>query len=154
MRILLCLLAVGLISIQDAYAQSGQEATSCLYEVCALRVEQSLLGTRLVAGEQGTTVGRLGLFGTDLSETVARSPLAFEHARSYERSRLPVMLADLAAGALFGAVITNTGSSEFQSGALVSGIGLTLVASTLSYRSQRSLSQAVWQYNSSAVNAR
>ena len=148
MRVFVCVLAACFAAAPSAAAQSGPVAAPCPYEVCGLRAEPSLLGVRLVAGERGETVARSGLFGVvHLADVVAASPDALLHARSYERTHLQSALVGLAAGALVGASLSGVGSDEFQTGALVGGVGLAAVGLTLELRSRRSFSRAVWEFN-------
>ncbi|MEM0963047.1 MAG: hypothetical protein AAGK21_11000 [Bacteroidota bacterium] len=144
---------IAAISLAMALPVTAQpDADACPYEACAVRVDESFLGVRLVAGEDETIVARSGLFGiVDLTEVVAVSPDALPYARTYERSRLQSALAGLAGAALVGVWLSGTGSDAFQTGALVGGIGLATVGLTLDLRSRRSFSRAVWEYNRSVT---
>lgn len=64
------------------------------YETCALRLESVLLGTRIVRGQRGRTIGGLGLASFfapdfDLEGAVGSSPRARVHAERY-RHRIRV----------------------------------------------------------------
>lgn len=146
------LLAFALAAVSPVLAQQVPDSL-CTYDACALRVEPAFLGARLVRGTEGIPVAGLGLFSSNLSEVVAPSERALEHARIYDRTRTPAALTALGAGLLlaFGSAATNGDAFEVSDGvalgALLGGVGLGVVSIRLSLRSRQAFSRALWWYN-------
>ncbi len=138
-----------------ASAQRAPAADSlCTYDACALRIEPAFLGgLRIVRGAEGERVGRLGLFGSDLSEAVASSERAREYALEYERSRTAATLVTLGGVALYALAVIGaesgppSDSNALWIGALAGGVGLTFYGTHLNLGSERARSRAVWWYN-------
>ena len=129
---------------------AGATADECTYDLCALRIEPALFGPRIVAGADGAPVGRLGLFGGDLSAAVSSNEVALEQARIYEDARLPSVLAAVGASLLLsvsGASGVAGGDTSVRTGAYVGAVALGVVGIQLGLRSQRAASRAVWEYN-------
>ena len=144
--------ALLLLLAAPALAQQTPSDAACTYEACALRVEPSLFGLRLVRGAEGAAVAEprlLGLGPLPLSEAVAESPAALTHARTYERSyRTTALLAAGAGVLLFFAVDRDDlFSEEVQAGAAAGTAGLLLASIPFDLRSRRALARAVWAYN-------
>ena len=128
---------------------AGATADECTYDLCALRIEPALFGPRIVAGADGVPVGRLSLFGGDLSAAVASNEVALEQARIYEDARLPSVLAAVGASLLLSVSSASEvgGDASVRTGALVGAVALSVVGIRLGLRSQRAASRAVWEYN-------
>ncbi len=127
-------------------------ATACTHDECALRVEPDAtgFGVRLVRGAEGTPVGRVAAFRSDLSGLVAGSEPAFELAERAERSQVRALGAALGAGVLLwtltdGAPLDR--GTDVRAGVALAAGGALLYGIREMVRANRLTSRAVWEYN-------
>ena len=123
----------------------------CTYATCAIRIERSLFGERLVRGAVGERVSTLGLFGGGV-DLLLDADSAKLHAQSYVWN---VKRSALLGGA--GAVALGVASSTraFQSGRVTNGEVVAVVAGAVALaisvpfqlRARRELARAIWWYN-------
>ena len=145
-------LLIVLLALATALPAAAQLADSlCTYDTCALRYEPQFFGVGLVRGIDGIRVD------SGLSKAVSASPRALDYAQTYERTRTPALLT------LLGAVIlVSVAGSPSEDGPIdlpdgvrlgmtAGAIGLGVVGVSLSFRSQRAQSRAIWYYNQSLV---
>jgi hypothetical protein len=134
------------------------DTAGCTYMRCALRIEQSFWGRHLVRGTQGERVGGISLFGSVpfLRERADSSGIyARRHA---DNVRWTAVLGVIGGVALATAVnLANAERPEDfdQRAWVVLGIGTAALWGSVpfSLRAQRSLSRAVWWYNSTLPNS-
>ena len=143
-----------LTSAPVAVSQPVPAAPVCTYDTCALRIEPGFFGRSIVRGpvEASESIGRVGLFGSDLSSIVEPVPRAFDHARSADRSRRLglVALAGAVAASIYAAPSEDRSQDDSRVivGSLVS-LGLPVTAGVLGVRAERPQARAVWEYNRS-----
>jgi hypothetical protein len=141
-------LAVGATPASRAVAQQD---TACTWDRCALRLQQGLLGPRLVRGLEGTKVVGVGLFPPRLplfgqrSDSAGVHYLAFRSRQSGASTLLLVALGAMVAGN----VIAADGHEDTGLGFVVAGFVLSLAGAGLGASAQNELSRAVWWYNRS-----
>ena len=139
----------------SAWAQAGAAAApvGCTYETCALRVEQSYLGApKLLRGRAGEQVGALGMFGGGVDTLLAGPDSAAAYARRYVSNiRTSSTFGLLGTIAFVVASVQSDGFRDTDDTAAafaLTGAGLTIVSIPFVVRATRSLSRAVWYYNS------
>ena len=127
------------------------DSAACSYRACAVRLEPSWGGPRLVQGIQGQTVGSLGIFRTNLSVLESTDSSA-AYVRSFRRAhRASTMLAFV--GSVATVVFVHTArDDEFLTGTtpLVSaGVAAVALYASLPFtlKAQRSLARAIWWHN-------
>ena len=154
----LSLLAFVLVLAVPATAQPTEAA--CTTGDCVLRVEGGVLGPRFVQGDPGVVVSRDNLtnifWEPGLAPLVASSPEAYEHARTYERSRAPQLIGAALSGLLLGVVAidvmdSNGGflTTESRAGLLVGSTVSLGVSVPFAIRGSRSRNAAIDTYNES-----
>lgn len=154
---------------QVAGVASGGTVPGCTYDACALRRERVFFSERLLAGVQGTVVGRPRFFGTLPIDSLVRAvPEARPYARTYrvEQTRGQVLtfvgtvlsvaaLIDAAnnsqtcvstVGVVFAAC-SGGGFNGRNTALLVGGAVLGGVGGWRLQVSDRALNRAVWWYN-------
>jgi hypothetical protein len=139
----------------DATATASVTAASmqppCNYTDCALRIEPSFGGPRLVRGTAGNTAARLGpLRPAELAELFAGSDSASAYGRRYVRAERVNRLLTLS-GAVLGAV--GLAQTSRMNGLTITGVALFTGGIPYQAAAQRNLSRAVWWYNASLPNA-
>jgi hypothetical protein len=127
----------------------AQEST---YENNALRIEDSRGDMRIVRGNPGTVVGRIGVFhGTDIVRLVQSSERAAVEARSFARDYKPgtlslaVGIATLGAG--IGVSRMQGVNSGFSTGLLLSGTALIVYGAGRLENAYNALARSLWWYN-------
>lgn len=155
-------LAAALLPVAPALAQEAVSDSACTYAECALQIERTPMGVRLVRGGVpvpvppvelnvvGRVAGALGMPPTGplpIVEAVASSPAALAHARDWRRAG--GLAADLRAGAYATFLVTmalspfDVLSDDVQRGVLVGAAGLFAVSFPLDGRSRRSRGRAI-----------
>jgi hypothetical protein len=153
-RISLIALVIAFSMSVEASAQAPMTVTAqvgCTYATCAVRIERSLFGERLVRGALGERVSTLGLFGGGV-DLLFDADSAKVHAQAYVWN---VKRSALLGGA--GAVALSVASSTraFQSGRVTNGEVVAVVAGAVALavsvpfelRARRELARAIWWYN-------
>jgi hypothetical protein len=149
----LLLTVVSRVEAQSPLPQRDSSRAGCTYAMCALRAEPAFFGRKLREGAGGTTIRRgLSVWNPRLPEIVATSDSAHTYARSFvSNGRKSEVLGLLAA---VGYAVWASGSRNFNEptdaaviGA-ISALGFGVAAIPFSIRRERSLSRAVWWYNS------
>lgn len=140
---------------QGPTVSSARAAVSkCAYDVCALRIEPALFGSRkLVVGLDGVRTD-FGLLGGGLIEVVDPVPAALAEARQGRRKNLVAAIAGIVAAAGIVISLNSAISTGFDSnndgqlfGALAVGAVGTVVGVTQQVGAERHYSRAVWLYN-------
>lgn len=149
----------------DAQQQPAGTVTGCTYDACALRRERVFFAERLLAGVQGTVVGRPRFFGTLPIDSLVRAvPEARPYARTYrvEQTRGQVLTfvgTVLSVAALIDAANSSRGCARVASVTACGGfdgrntallVGGAVVGAVGGWRlqvSDRALNRAVWWYN-------
>jgi predicted acyltransferase len=128
-----------LVEAQDA---------SCTYASCALRIEGGFFRTRILAGEQGAAVARIGGFGTDLEKRVTLPDSALVHLRRANSSMRTAGVLSIIGGAgiLYASFATGAPDSN-RAVAAVAGLGFTFTSSFFTRSGGNELSRALWWYN-------
>ena len=160
---LLFLIAVSILVVPRASAQApAVTPAECSYEDCALRVEPRVFGApRILRGNAAAPVGRIGLFGTDLSRAVSDNEVAYGYARSAEKAQGPILALAIAGGALlaYSVVYYQTdrivgdnfypqrSDNTAHTVALIGGFALSAAGGVLQIRASQAQSRAVWEYN-------
>src|SRR6476660_1198860 len=104
MKALILVAAILPALITRPAAMNAQETTS--YNDNALRVESHFGDARLVRGEGGVLVGKLGNFRViDLASIVKSSPNAVAEARKFQKDYIPGAIFAAAGLATFGAYL-------------------------------------------------
>ena len=127
--------------------ETASRASSCTYDVCALRIEPGVFGVSLVRGRDGAVVDRGVFFGPDIESAVTDSPLALDHARAYAGARRRSALSVLAAVVLLTSVDSFNTTDEARVGVALGSLGLAVYGSVEAVRAQREASRAIWEYN-------
>ena len=132
---------------QDApVADASSE--DCTYEICALRVEPGFFGVHIVQGRDGLRVSTSGFLGPNIADVVASSPEALAHAERAESARTGSVFAALGASVLLAVAATPEEISDgVRLGTLIGGFGLAFYGTSLTLKSQREMSRAIWEYN-------
>ncbi|MDT7858175.1 hypothetical protein RQM47_16120 [Rubrivirga sp. S365] len=145
------LLAVALVGLFGAPAVAQDAGAPCPYEDCALRIEPTALGVRVVRGSEGVAVGRLVPFREDLSALTASSATALPYARAAERASSRSVLAAVAAGLLLWAAADEDGplggGDGLRVGAALGGATAGFYGVVLGLRAEQASARAVWEYN-------
>jgi hypothetical protein len=158
---LLCALVLApLVGPAAVSAQAGptRAPAGCTYETCALRVEPGgfLSGPKLLRGRAGERVGSLGMFGGGVDTLLAGPDSAAAYGRQYVSNiRVANTFALLGAVAFVVASVHSDGfrdTDDTDAAIALTGAGLSLVAIPFVVRASRSLSRAVWHYNSVLPN--
>jgi hypothetical protein len=145
---------VALVAPASAFAQGPARAPSaCTYETCALRLESSYFGPpKLLRGRAGEEVGRLGLFGGNVDTLLAGPDSASAYARRYlTNTRRGTTLGLIGTVAAIAAIVSsdNYRDPDGTTVALaLTGVGFAIAAIPFEVRATRSLSRAIWYYNS------
>jgi hypothetical protein len=133
----------------------------CTYDSCVLRVEETWFGRRIVRGQEGTLVARLGLGGPSLTNVVIGSDSAIHHARLYDRAQTTgsvlTLIGTLGSIASFIAYTQRDPEDDLRSEIVAVNIGalvLGVVGTTFQYRARRELSRSLWWYNREALGNR
>lgn len=121
---------------------SAADSTRCSYIECALRVEPSFRGPRLVRGLAGSPVARLDQ--RDLLHVFAGNDSALAYAAQYQRAERTDQLLTIP-GIVLGLVGLSGPKPDYAMAAV--GGGLVIASFPYQSRAQRSLSRAVWWYN-------
>lgn len=144
-----------LVAPSTLTAQAGavRAPSACTYESCALRVEAAFLSApKLLRGRAGEQVGNLGMFGGGVDTLLAGPDSAAAYARRYVTDiRRSSTLGLLGTVAFVAALIRSNNSSadDAPTVALAVTAGAFSIASIpFALRANRSLSKAVWYYNS------
>jgi hypothetical protein len=125
---------------------SAQEL-DCTYANCALRMQRSFWHTRVVAGESGRQVARVGFLGTNLDEriTLPDSALRFVHAAN-AGFRRGAVLNVLGLVSLVGLAVTND-ESTIQVVAPLAVLGFTFAGALVMSHAYNDLERGIWWYN-------
>lgn len=124
---------------------------SCSYADCALRVEPSLRGPRLVRGTAGSAVVGLGTpRPTELARLFAGNDSASVYAARYVRDERWNQGLTFA-----GAILAAAGFLQPHplNGLSAAGTGMLLTSIPFQFRAERGLSRAVWWYNAALPSA-
>ena len=140
------LLAWVVLAPEPVRAQAPRDST-CSYSQCALRVELGFFSTRLVRGNTGERVARLGWFGTGVDILLAASDSAAHHARQYQSRRRTGDALGWVGGVLTLAAIWTTDDAVDGSLLIISGIVFELASLPFQFGARRSLDRSVWWYN-------
>ena len=147
----LLFLTAALVVAAPTLAQEAVSDSACTYETCALRIDQTLLGPRLVRGESPVAHGGfLNLGPPPIESAVSESPAALAHAQSYSRDLRTSSWIVYGASALYvlGALDPfDVFGGDVELGAAVGAAGLAVVSLPISLRARRSLNRAVETYN-------
>lgn len=142
------------VGVHAQVPQRDSLSTSCTYATCALRLEPSLLGARLVRGAGSEQVGgRLGVFGGGVEPLLAGSDSTAAYARAYVADTRRSSTLGLIGVGVFTAslVLASSARGERNDAAAITasliGSGLFLASLPSLLRAQRYLSRAVWWYN-------
>lgn len=144
-----------LIAPATTSAQAGavRAPSGCTYDTCALRVEPAFFSApKVVRGRAGEEVGRLGMFGGGVEPLLAGPDSASAYARRYVSNiRSASTFGLLGTVAFVVASIRSDGfrdTDDTDAAIALTGAGLAIVSIPFSVRASRSLSRAVWWYNS------
>lgn len=154
-HILRVLVPAALLAPATMPGQAGpaRAPSACTYETCALRVEPAFFSApKLVRGRGGEQIGSLGMFGGGVDTLLAGPDSAAAYARRY--------VSNVRWGSTFGLlgtaafVVASVRSHGFRdtdntdAAIALTGAGLAIVSMPFNVRAARSLSRAVWYYNS------
>jgi hypothetical protein len=146
---------VALVAPAPASAQAGaaRAPVGCTYETCALRIEPSYFGApKLLRGRAGEQVGALGMFGGGVDTLLAGPDSAAAYARRYVSNvRTASTFGLLGTLAFVVAAVRSDGfrdTDDTDAAIALTGAGLAIVSIPFTVRAARSLSRAVWYYNS------
>jgi hypothetical protein len=136
-----------------AQAGASRAPSTCTYDRCALRVEPGFFSApRLLRGRAGEQVGNLGMFGGGVDSLLAGPDSAAAYTRRYVSNIRPAStLSLLGTAAFIVAAIRSDGfrdTDDTDAAIALTGAGLAIVSIPFSVRAGRSLSRAVWFYNS------
>jgi hypothetical protein len=149
-------LVVACLPVREVIAQTpvaARASVGCTYATCALRIEPSAWsGPRLLRGQSGEDVGRLGFFGQGVDPLLQGPDSAANYARQYvHASKVSATLGLLGFAAY---VVTAVRTDNFRDhlddatfATAIGGGGLAIASLPYTLRAQRSLSRAVWWYN-------
>lgn len=145
-----------LVAPSTMLAQGGavRAPAGCTYETCALRVEPGgfLSGPKLLRGRTGERIGSLGMFGGGVDTLLAGPDSAAAYARRYvSNTRTSSTFGLLGAIAYVVASVRSDGfrdTDDTDAAIALTGAGLAIVSIPFTIRAGRSLSRAVWYYNS------
>ena len=155
--------AAAFVFATPALSQEGVPDSACTYETCALQIERTSLGVRLVrggvpvaapparSGLLSRVAGVAGPAPLPIAEAVASSPAALAHIGDWQRK------GRVASGLVSGALLTlstvyvlgpfDVLSDEVRSAALVGAVGLGAASFPLRASSRRSRDRAIETYN-------
>jgi hypothetical protein len=145
---------VAFVAPGTASAQGPARAPSgCTYETCALRIEQSYFSApKLLRGRAGEQVGSLGMFGGDVDTLLAGPDSAAAYARRYvTNTRRASTLGLIGTAAAIAALVSSDGYRDHDNTTVVlalTGAGFAIASVPFTVRATRSLSRAIWYYNS------
>jgi hypothetical protein len=136
-----------------AQVGAARASSACTYDRCALRVEPAFFSApKLLRGRAGEEVGALGMFGNGVDSLLAGPDSAAAYTRRYVSNIRPASTFGLLGTAAFiVAAIRSDGfrdTDNTDAAIALTGAGLAIVAIPFSVRAGRSLSRAVWFYNS------
>lgn len=136
-----------------AQASAVRAPSACTYETCALRVEPAFFSApRLLRGRSGEHIGSLGMFGGGVDTLLAGPDSAAAYARRYVTDIQRSSTLGLVGTAAFVAALirrNSSGSDDATTVALaLTATGFGIASLPFSVRAWRSLSRAVWFYNS------
>ena len=138
-----------------ASAQAGapRAPVGCTYETCALRIEPSFFAApKVLRGRTGQEVGRLGPFGGGVDTLLAGPDSAAAYARSYVTNvRRASTLGLIGTVAVVVALVRSdsfTEGDDVAAAFALTGAGFAIASIPFTLRASRSLSRAVWFYNS------
>jgi hypothetical protein len=129
---------------------NGQETSS--YDANALRVEYDFGDARLVRGEQGTVIGKLGNFRViDLASIVKSSPNAVLEAKKFQKDYIP---GSMFAATGLAAIGANIGISRIPGvnglityGLWMGGLALAIYGGGRMQNAANALAKSIWWYN-------
>ncbi len=146
-----------LLSGQRSWGQAPSALgtpVGCTYATCALRIETAWFGMHVVRGTQGERVGRLGSFGGGVESLLSGPDSAAAYGRQYVRATRRSSTLGLIGAVAYAVVVVRTDNfkrEQFGDAEVITaiaGAGLTLASVPFAVQAQRSLSRAVWWYNS------
>jgi hypothetical protein len=145
-------LAVGIAVslIARPVTMSAQAAST--YDENALRVESHFGDARLVRGQQGVLVGKLGNFHViDLAGIVKSSPNAVAEARKFQKDYIPGAMFVGAGVAAFGAYLGVSRIGD-ANGLITYGLWLGSLSSIVygggrMHNAYNALARSIWWYN-------
>ena len=149
-------LLASLVAPISMSAQVGavRAPTGCTYESCAVRIEPGgfFSGPKLLRGRAGERIGSLGMFGGGVDSLLAGPDSAAAYARRYVSNIRPASTLGLLGTLAF--IVASVRSDGYRdtdgttTAIALTGAGLAIVAAPFAMRASRSLSRAVWYYNS------
>jgi hypothetical protein len=128
-------------------------AVGCTYATCALRVERSLFGQRLVRGAMGERVSTIGAFGGGVDLLLGGADSAVVHAQAYVWNAKRSALLGGAGAITLGVVALRTRGSQSRhvtNGdvvAVAAGAAVLAISVPFELRARRELARAIWWYN-------
>jgi len=131
---------------------------SCAYVDCALRLEPTTFGRRLVRGASGQVVGGFGFFHSSAIDSLLAGPdSAAANARRYKSEQhtgdlyfFAGLTAILGSAAYYSSHQDGVG---FELAGVTAGWILSIPANRHYRRSELHLSRAVWWYNATLVDS-
>ncbi|MFN2637020.1 MAG: hypothetical protein ABR585_08340 [Gemmatimonadaceae bacterium] len=146
------ILAVMVVASMIARPMAMNAQATSSYNDNALRVESHFGDARLVRGEQGILVGKLGNFRViDLASIVKSSPNAVVEAKKFQKDYLPgAMFAGLglaAFGAYLGVSRIPDVNGLITYGLWMGGLTLIVYGGGRMHNAYNALSRSIWWYN-------
>jgi hypothetical protein len=140
-------ICLALLFLAQPTASAAQDA-SCTYASCALRIDQGFFQTRILAGERGDAVARVGGFGTDLERRLTLPDTAIFHVqRANSRMRTGSILALIGlAGTVYGGLATGAPDTN-RAVAIIAGWGFAITGGIFARHGRNELNRALWLYN-------
>jgi hypothetical protein len=140
-------------SSASAQAPAARTPVACTYETCALRIEPSFFAApKLVRGRAGEEVGRLGPFGGGVDTLLAGPDSAAVYGRRYVMNIKRSSTLGLIGGAAFIVALVRSDNGRDADATTtafaLAGTGFAIASIPFALRASRSLSRAVWFYNS------
>ena len=129
---------------------AGQEAPTCTYDECALRLrEHGLFGPEVLRGRSSEVIASVGAFGRSLMNIVQASDSAAYHAHIYDRNKNRAFIASAAGSLLLAASVVSLTSDEggLALGFALSGLAFSTAGDRWRRSAQEGMSRALWWYN-------
>lgn len=144
-----------LLAPGSASAQAGpaRVPVGCTYETCALRIEQGFFSApALLRGRAGEQVGSLGPFGGGVDTLLAGPDSAAMYARRYVTNTRRATTLGLIGSVAFIVAVARTDNfrngDDVATAFAITSVGFAIASIPFTLRARRSLSRAVWYYNS------
>ena len=154
-HLLRALVLAALLTPMAMSAQAGpvRAPSACTYDTCAVRVEPAFFSApKLLRGRAGEEIGRLGGFGGGVDSLLAGPDSAAAYARRYvtntKRSAILGLLGTVAFVVALARDDHLADADPTTATIALTGTAFAVASIPFSLRASRSLSRAVWWYNS------